>query len=384
MSSDAHPLDRATDGLWQCLAQDKRPLGVLVGAGCPGSVHIEREGIDSPLIPDVAGLTATVIEELSAGDLHEPLERLTNGLKQDLERAPNLEDMLTRLRTLKTVVGGEAVRGLKGQEIADLEKGITNRISERLDVQLPEERTPYDDLAVWVGAIRRLTPVNLFTTNYDLLVEEALERNTVPFFDGFVGSREPFLDVGPTEQDDDVPARWARLWKLHGSTNWTLLSDGAVVRRTPSSADEQRLIHPSHLKYQESRRMPYLAMQDRFRAFLREPSATLVTIGYSFRDEHINDLIVQGLRGNASGAAFALLYGGLEKYPQGAQLALSSPNLQLFARDRGCLSGNEGPWSNGDDDEEMVVCQLGDFREFGRQLRRLAAPGPRGVDPGAG
>ena len=157
--------------------------------------------------------------------------------------------------------------------------------------------------------------MSIFTTNYDLLLEQAFERNAVPFFDGFVGSRRPFLDIHALEVDD-VPARWARIWKLHGSVNWTLLADGSVVRSLPTSPDGQRLIHPSHLKYEESRRMPYLVMQDRFRAFFRQPSATLVTAGYSYSDQHINELLVDGLRGNPSAAAFAMLYGALDTYTE--------------------------------------------------------------------
>lgn len=382
MDSNGHQLERAIDGLWQCLSQDKRPLGVLIGAGSPVAVRVERDGADGPLIPDVAGLTAAVVADLSETELAAPLTVLSEGLTQDLGREPNVEDMLTRVRTLATVVGPDAVRGLHSADIDALERAITERISAHLDVSLPGDPTPYDSLAIWAGAIRRSVPLNIFTTNYDLLAEEALERNAVPFFDGFVGGRQPFLDAR-TMDEDDIPTRWVRFWKLHGSTNWALLPTGEVVRRQPASPEERRLIHPSHLKYEESRQMPYLAMQDRLRAFLRMPSATLVTIGYSFGDDHINDQVVQGLRGNASAVTFALLFEELNAYPKAAFLAQGCPNLGLFARDRGCLSGTGAPWSKGSDEED-IVCGLGDFDAFGRELRRLASRGMREAEPNAG
>ena len=55
-----------------------------------------------------------------------------------------------------------------------------------------------------------------------------------------------------------------------------------------------RVIHPSYMKYQESRRMPYLAMVDRLRAFLKQPTSTLILCGYSFRDEHVNEVYRDG------------------------------------------------------------------------------------------
>jgi hypothetical protein len=103
----------------------------------------------------------------------------------------------------------------------------------------------------WVGGVPRNESIELFTTNYDTLAEQALEDVGVPFFDGFVGSREPFFDVRAIE-DDAAPSRWAKLWKLHGSINWGRSEDGRVVRRPSASVIARRLIHPSHLKYEES------------------------------------------------------------------------------------------------------------------------------------
>jgi hypothetical protein len=33
----------------------------------------------------------------------------------------------------------------------------------------------------------------IFTTNYDLVIEKSLEAIRAPYFDGFVGSYEPFF-----------------------------------------------------------------------------------------------------------------------------------------------------------------------------------------------
>jgi hypothetical protein len=185
----------------------------------------------------------------------------------------------------------------------------------------------------------------MFTTNYDLLAEQALEENRVPYFDGFLGSRDTFFDLQAMEQDQ-LPIRWARLWKIHGSVNWVEGDDGKIHRRSSSSS--KQLIYPSHLKYDESRRMPYLAMLDRLRAFLSQPAAILIVCGYSFRDEHLNEVMLQGLQGNSTASIFALLYSKLSNYDSATQLASTRSNLNILARDGGVLGTRAAKWSTSD------------------------------------
>jgi hypothetical protein len=198
---------------------------------------------------------------------------------------------------------------------------------------------------MWIDATVRARPVEVFTTNYDLLMEEAFEDCRVPYFDGFAGSRRPFFDIRAMEEDL-LPDRWARLWKLHGSINWYQDTTRGVLRGAAN--DEtclRRVIHPSHLKYEESRRLPYLAMIDRLRAFLKQPSSALFLCGYSFRDDHINEVIMQGLQGTQTAIAFALLFSSLGGYPKAKKLALQRSNLSLLARDGAIVCGAEGGWS---------------------------------------
>lgn len=68
------------------------------------------------------------------------------------------------------------------------------------------------------------------------------------------------------------------------------------------------LIYPSILKYDQSRKMPFLAMTDRLTTFLLKPHAVLFVYGYSFGDEHINDTIINALKVNQSENVEALMY----------------------------------------------------------------------------
>jgi hypothetical protein len=255
---------------------------------------------------------------------------------------PNVEDFLCRIRSLRQVAGRDSVRGLTSDELDGLDEAVCKILASACSPNLPEGPTPYHFFASWVGARERITPVEIFTTNYDLLIEEALENDRVPYFDGFVGSHQTFFDLQSIE-DDKLPARWARLWKIHGSLNWYEDKKGTVRRGGPVNG-LRGVIYPSHLKYDESRRMPYMAMIDRFRAFLRRDSAVLVSIGFSFKDRHLNEFLVQGLQGSPTSIVFALLHGKLEAYPEIAKIASNRSNINVMARDAGVIGTRRYDW----------------------------------------
>lgn len=347
------------DILERAIRDDGRTVAFLAGAGCAASVL----GPDSrPLIPPLQDLTSDLAGTLAK----EPgLTALLESLKSDGEDSTSVEAWLTRLRTLATIVGKDRVRGLDAAQIEGLEKAITREIAARLDVDLPPVGGGYDSLAHWSSSGSRSHPLEIFTLNYDLLFEQALERAGVPTFDGFVGSRQPFLDQRAID-DDQVPSRWVRLWKMHGSINWDS-SGTQVVRVADRSLFSGTMIYPSHLKYDQSRRMPFLAMQDRLRDFLKQPGATLICVGYSFGDEHVNSLIFEGLRGNHSAVVFGMLYGKLDDYPLAAQGTADLVNLRLIARDQGVFAGRRQKWSTVDN-----PARPGDFKFVGEILATQA------------
>jgi hypothetical protein len=334
----------------QCLAQEKRPIGFFLGAGCPLSVRIKDGGMDLPLIPDIKGMTLEIGTILSSSPLKSPYERAVKHFEDDKRPAPTVEELLGHVRSLRSVAGLGEVRGLSAGELSSLDERICDSIVSLANRRLPTENTPYHKLAAWVGAADRTFPVEVFTTNYDLLVEEALEANRVPYFDGFVGSFQTFFDLQAIESDH-LPSRWARLWKLHGSLNWSQDSKGSIRRMADASGC--RVIYPSHLKYDESRRMPYLAMLDRLRAFLKHPTAVLIICGYSFSDIHLNEIVVQGLQGNPTAVAFGFLYGDLANYAGAIAAAQNRANLNLLARNEGMIGTKRAVWVKG---REASVC----------------------------
>lgn len=420
-----HDPIRQSKYLRQTLSQDKKPVGFFISAGCPLAVKMPND--DWPLIPDVAGLTKYVEEELlkeiateeKPKSISQAYQLLLEEIKKSGIEKPNIEDILSFVRGLKQVSkGADQIRGFNEAELIEMENAICKKIADKLKVRLPDNKTPYHKLAKWINNIERETPIEIFTTNYDLLLEEAFESLGIPYFDGFVGSRKPFFDLRAIE-DNLIPKHWTRLWKIHGSINWYLKEEKNVYRSTSLTECDSYIIHPSHLKYDQSRKMPYLALIDRLNKFLRQNSAVLIMSGYSFNDEHLNDTILSALKANPTAMVIALLFQTLTykeeipgegehekvvrtitRYEQAVKLSENRSNLSVWAYDEAVIGGLRAKWcpvkkeydpdenignavkgiveyvkdAEGNDTDEKLVrfeFHLGDFSVLGDFLQEL-------------
>lgn len=348
MADENHDPLQCVTQLRQTLSADKLSIGFFLGAGCPCAVRVPGEdgGGERPIIPDIKGLTAQVHESISASEPSKAAyATLLATFTEDMIADPNIELMLNRIRSFREVAGQAGVRGLTFDELNALDREICQFIRSIVTCSLPAPETPYHALANYIGS-HRSPFTEIFTTNYDVLIEQALESLRVPYFDGFVGSSRPFFDQRAIE-DGEIPARWSRLWKLHGSINWRYNKTTKAVFRSDNTDDgDELLIHPSHLKYDESRRMPYSVMIDRLRSFLRrlDRPVALFLSGYSFGDDHINEAIVESLKANSSAVCFALQFGNLADYPAAVALAKENANLSVLATDKAIIRRREGTW----------------------------------------
>jgi hypothetical protein len=383
--------------LRQTLSQDKKPLGFFISAGCPLAVSMPDD--KWPLIPDVAKLTQFVTDELkSKTEEKNNYAKLIDEVILSKKDEINIEDILTFVRGLKEVSVGNSVRGFTTENLVKLEKDICNKIVEKLEVDLPDKDTPYHKLAQWIS-IDREKPIEVFTTNYDLLLEEAFEDLSIPYFDGFVGSRQSFFDLRAVE-DNLIPKHWTRLWKIHGSINWFQKENKEVYRSSLTKENgDSYLIYPSHLKYEQSRKMPYLALIDQLNRFIRQPNSLLIISGYSFNDQHLNDTIINALRANPNSMAIALLFDTLtyekngatvDRYPEAIKRAERRNNLAIWSYDEAIIGTARGKWKiplemedednlanciqripSTEDSEEQHLLKLGDFSKLGDFLQAL-------------
>lgn len=324
-------------------ASGRNRVAFFLGAGCPVSIQLPTtvDGITAPLIPDVAGLTGFVLAELLARNaaLHGKLQTYIG--EQGLPPG-NIELILGRVRAIIDIVGPHPFGVFAAGELLTINEEICGSISRRVKTGLPIGENGYRSISTWVAGMAREHPVEIFTLNYDLLMEQALEECRITTFDGFTGSRLPFFNV-PAIERDDLPSSWTRFWKLHGSVNWSQ-DESMVTRRTDNIADCNSLIHPSHRKYDESRRLPYLALLDRLRSYLRKPSSAIFLSGYSFSDEHINEVLLEGLEQNPTASAFALQFGSLATNALAVDTAKKRPNISVYTEDGAVIGTRVGKW----------------------------------------
>jgi hypothetical protein len=318
------------------IAQGRKRIGFLVGAGAPAGISAADSA--DPLIPAVSGLTESVIQALS-GEYGEVFGALSSEMT-----GANIETLLSRVRSLGSVIGKTTVHGLDGAGYEALGKAMCMKIGGIVDKRLPKGQSPYTDLVSWVSGTSREHPVEIFTTNYDLLFEEAFERAGIPFFDGFAGAREPFFDPSSVASND-LPARWTRIWKLHGSLGWSSNGDGEVVRTGGSNSTH--LIFPEFLKYDRTQKAPYSALFDRLKTFLRTPDTLLIVSGFSFADAHISAVLGECLAANPSANVFAFQHSSLDKEGYAVDIAGRRGNMSVYCPDKAMINGVVAPWRPG-------------------------------------
>jgi hypothetical protein len=166
-----------------------------------------------------------------------------------------------------------------------------------------------------IGTRERL---NIFTTNYDRLIEAGSELAGLHLLDRFVGSLAPIfrssrLDIDMHYNPPGIRGEprylegVARFTKLHGSVDW--INTGTDIRRiglpfgskdmsnflnAPGIADadiRKIMIYPNAAKDRETTEYPYVELFRDLAVALCRPNSTLVTYGYGFGDDHINRII---------------------------------------------------------------------------------------------
>ena len=240
----------------------------------------------------------------------------------------NIED---QIRTANDLLRGLKI--LKKNEATKLEKELNSIVSEFAKSILKSENgiatadedkreNAYSVLVNFLLSFASRTGnrerLNIFTTNYDRLIEVGAELAGIHLMDRFVGTMMPIfrssrlnLDIHYNPPGIRGEPRYlegvARLTKLHGSVDW--VQNDVEIRRIglPFGADKidpylrapglygadalKLMIYPNSAKDRETAEYPYVELFRDFAASICRPNSTLVTYGYGFGDEHINRVI---------------------------------------------------------------------------------------------
>lgn len=207
-----------------------------------------------------------------------------------LLRKRNFEDVLSQLQQEARVGDQQANRGL-----AHLEQAVLDTFTDMntafaklggLEFSIQVQRSIQAYLARFDA---------IFTLNQDLLLE--LHYNIeVGRGNRWLGHYFPGLEYPPNWRaftlNERIAAQWSPadqldteertqpIFKLHGSVNWR-------------NADSGQLLVMGGSKAALIQRSPLLASyQDKFRDYLFSGDARLMVIGYSFSDQHINQMLI--------------------------------------------------------------------------------------------
>lgn len=146
--------------------------------------------------------------------------------------------------------------------------------------------------------INREQKLCVVTTNYDTVIEDQAIDTGFLVVDGFNYSRfsefdddlfewnfvksVPFVSTNELIYKDKV----LDLLKIHGSIDW-FQRNGKIIRAKNGENTNRVMIFPSSNKYMQSYQDPYFELMSRFQSKLKQPNTLLLTVGFSFSDNHI-------------------------------------------------------------------------------------------------
>ena len=137
-------------------------------------------------------------------------------------------------------------------------------------------------------------------------------------------------------------------------------------------------IYPSDTKYEESRRVPFVVLQDRLRRALHEPETLILIAGYSFSDKHLNELLFDAASRRERSEFMVFCYSDIPEVL--ANHANITPNLQVVSGHEAILGGVRGEWEAPKDPPPglWVDGQFGlrDFTNLANHLARSATREP--------
>lgn len=197
------------------------------------------------------------------------------------------------------------------------------------------------------NANARTTPREaiIFTTNYDLFIEKALDnvitQTPLIFNDGARGYFNRYLDGSNYNKSfsyrglnnnyiDELPS--LSLIKPHGSVNWEQVKGDQILIKNEVVESNPVVVPPTG--YEDETTFLNNHFHDMLRIFqleLDKPQSVLFTIGFSFQDKHIAQMIRRALN-NRELVIICFCYSqeDKKKYLNNLELSGNKSNLKLI------------------------------------------------------
>jgi hypothetical protein len=304
---------------WLTALFQSEHLSLLAGSGLTHAVH-----------QLATGKPAAGMSEATLTSYKDEIKKAAKEAAQKAGReASNLEDQLRAanelLRGLEILGKSAEAESLRTELTSTLEafsKSILESEAGIATAGEDEREQAFNMLVTFLMSFASRTGVrdrlNIFTTNYDRLIEAGAELAGLHLLDRFLGTLMPIfrssrldLDMHYNPPGIRGEPRYlegvARFTKLHGSVDW-VQSERDIRRiglpfgaeevdpylKTPGLKDanaHKLMIYPNASKDRETSDYPYVELFRDLAAAMCRPNSTLITYGYSFGDEHINRVI---------------------------------------------------------------------------------------------
>jgi len=280
-------------------------------------------GTSSYAIPNMKMICDALFESIENGE-----SSFSDYEKKIFEevKCNNLEKILGLLHAKKYYL--ESIETTSDQVELDSVKSIIlyiqNFMFERININFSDDKSKVN-LSLYELFYRKisrrnkdLSRINVFTTNNDLFNEKAMSMLGINYNNGFSSGLDRYFNparfkftlskrVDSTLKKYEEVEEMVYLYKLHGSVNWVEVDDKVgslfnIQEKNTRDIDssQQVLIYPTPMKQNQSLGAPYSDLIREFQVKLSMANSVLFIVGYSFSDEHLNNIIYQALSSNSS------------------------------------------------------------------------------------
>jgi len=259
-------------------------------------------------------------------------EGLKQTCKKDIEtyfgvdQNPSFEDLFNCLQA------DRYIKSKKGESTKDIDDSIKNmqqwlfencntantELNVQDDERLEKNRYHYHEAFIkkLLQRPNNLKRVNLFTTNYDMAFDYALDNLGVHYINGFMGVHNRCFRPEVYDYDLYYPGQSVtgkvhraekvlKYYKIHGSLSWLAtmptVSNTYGIKEIPLNKEfkfndgNELMVYPCVSKKSFALDLPYSELFRQLSQAINQPQSVLFCVGYSFYDEHINDIIKQAL-----------------------------------------------------------------------------------------
>jgi len=308
---------------WLTALCQSEHLSLLTGAGISSAVHYLAEGTTGA---GMGNINLSVFQKEIDIKSKEAAKRAGRGDE------PNIED---QIRTISELLRGLEIylsiitEGNRDKKSAlkekvetlkiELQEGIDEFTRNVLKAESNIVSSVNEDAAGYLmnfmlsfaSRIATRERLNLFTINYDRVLEFGAELAGLHLIDRFVGSISPIfrssrlnIDIHYNPPGIRGEPRYlegvVNFTKLHGSLDWIehngvvqriALPYGAKDIKTYNVKEGSLMIYPNSSKDRETSEYPYVELFRDLASAVIRPNSTVVTYGYSFGDDHINRVL---------------------------------------------------------------------------------------------